>query len=382
MKKEVHLYNGDSLDILEKMDTNNSHNNFFDAVISSPPYSYEIVSSKKDFRMKGINNETEYIERTIKYFKHFDKVVKKNGLVIWNLSYFNDNPGLPIKTISSIMNEKDLNWTLIDTISWFKNSYIKDMYEKEGIGARLGRTVELIFIFARKNTDEDIEKDSTIKHWTSSYKIHPTDTRVNYIDTSQKGKQLDDVLKEASKNIGCPTTATYAESLITELLNIYKSGERINKQPWVNILDPFAGTGTSGVVCMKQNLNFYGMEIDSKCVASMVYRFRQLKSDKYDIYVDEELCTKDESIIKTDKKRKRVSKKCEEINKAITYGLVGPESEKRIIKKPSLFSTSRKPKFSPIKPLDGKRKSKNIKSKKRRSKKRRSKKSIKNKKKN
>jgi len=353
MKKTIHLYNDDSLSVLNSMVKKGKHKNFFDAVITSPPYSYDLEKltgkkgNKKDFRMSGVYSEAEYIKKTIEYFKAFDNLVKNNGLVIWNLSYFADNPGLPVKTMASVMNRKDLNWTLIDTISWFKNTYRKDIWETEGAGARLGRVVELIFVFARKNKKTT---EGSNKHFTSSYKIFQKEDSIKYtvnqIDTSKQEEEdkTDKILTEVIAQIGCPTTATYGESLIRKLLNIYKLGERNEKKPWSNILDPFAGTGTTGLVCMEKGLNFYGMEMDTHCVAAMVYRFRQkFNSNEYDIYIndEEEPCIYFET--NPGDKRKPPSK-CSEINERIKYGVNMPLlNEERPAKIKSGLATVKKP---------------------------------------
>ena len=61
---------------------------------------------------------------------------------------------------------------------------------------------------------------------------------------------------EARNNDGANpyNKATFSTEMALKLLDIYAQPESI-------VLDPFMGTGTTGVACMMRNLNFIGVEI-------------------------------------------------------------------------------------------------------------------------
>jgi DNA modification methylase len=79
-------------------------------------------------------------------------------------------------------------------------------------------------------------------------------------------------LSQSSK-FDCNTTAVYPEHLIDQIIDIYKFGEKKNKKQWTNILDPFAGTGTTGFSCIRNDINFFGIEFSPSCYNFMLNHF-------------------------------------------------------------------------------------------------------------
>ena len=64
---------------------------------------------------------------------------------------------------------------------------------------------------------------------------------------------------EAKNNDGaCELNkATFSTQMVERLLNIYACEDTL-------VLDPFMGTGTTGVACCKNNIDFIGIEISKK----------------------------------------------------------------------------------------------------------------------
>lgn len=263
-KNSVKLYQGDSLSKLKKW---SKYKHFFDAVITSPPYNCGLSTSTY-YECTDNRSDDEFIKWNIDYFNQFDKILTENGLIIWNLSYFKHNAYLPTLVIASII--KETPFTLIDTISWDKG---KQMQNSEG---RLSRQVELIYVFARKTNDDRL---------STEYNIYNDDNKkqFNYIKTTGAKDERTNIRKSLGlgtsliSKFGCNTTAVYPENLINQILDIYKNGERNNKKRWKNVLDPFAGTGTTGFSCINNNINFYGIEYSKNCYNFMINHF--LKKD-------------------------------------------------------------------------------------------------------
>ena len=96
-----------------------------DIVLTSPPYN--MTSRKGGYADSGRYDVyddwmtvDEYCKKTVSWFKSFDKIVKNNGVVIYNFSYSIENPNLPYELVYEIT--KKTKWTLADTIVWKKAS--------------------------------------------------------------------------------------------------------------------------------------------------------------------------------------------------------------------------------------------------------------------
>jgi DNA modification methylase len=250
--KFINIYSGDSLIKLQEWAEKAKENEFmFDAVITSPPYNGKFDYGKEEDDFKDDLEPEVYIQNKVKYFKAFDKTV--SDLIIWNQSYFSGNPYLPTLTVASII--QNTNWTLIDTISWHKKAHVNPP-------KNLTRTVELIYVFAKKSDKS--------QYGISGYSIDKKDVETeenlyqNYINVGQKSEHSKkNEVGSDMERFGCETTAVFSTELVDRLLNIYC------KKEWKNILDPYAGTGTTGISCIKRNLNFTGLELSRKCCQFM-----------------------------------------------------------------------------------------------------------------
>jgi hypothetical protein len=124
---------------------------------------------------------------------------------------------------------------------------------------RLTRSVELIYVFARK--------DKGMK--TSSYAM--PSTGYNYISTAgakdvRTRKQELGTMAELAR---CETTAVFPDKLISYLLDLYAD-------KWKTVMDPFAGTGTTGISCVQREIDFVGVEYSDSCCKFMRNTFSDL----------------------------------------------------------------------------------------------------------
>lgn len=87
------IYNQENLETMK-----NIPDKFVSGIITSPPYNYCI--KRKDFYYNNgysdIDNltESEYIDLRIKEFIEFSRIIKKDGVICYNISYHNENPKL------------------------------------------------------------------------------------------------------------------------------------------------------------------------------------------------------------------------------------------------------------------------------------------------
>lgn len=251
------FHNEDCFVTMGRMD-----DNMIDVILTSPFYNTNVKASKTrtllntqykqghydyvryDVHCDGMNND-DYCEFTTKLFKEYDRVLKKNGCVLYNLSYGNENTEGMFRAVNSIITQT--NFTIADCIIWKKSNALPNNCSSN----RLTRIVEFVFVFCRK--DE-------IKTFHSNKKV------VSVRETGQKMYENIFNFVEAKNNDGtCPyNKATYSSELCEKLLNIYAP---INEKTVV--YDSFMGSGTTAVACKKLGLNFVGSEISkNQCVFS------------------------------------------------------------------------------------------------------------------
>ena len=212
-----------------------------DLVITSPPYN-TCVGRKGGPADKGKydvyidwKTEDDYINWSIDIFKGYDKIIKDNRVVLYNFSYSVENPSLPYKLVSNIIEKT--NWQVVDTILWKKNNSIPHPASYN----RLNRVYEFIWVFARK----------------SEFKTFKMSKRVNSVSkTGQKYYEIIDNYIEAKNNDGVNelNKATFSTELVTKLIDMYGIEGDL-------IYDSFMGVGTTAYGAIEKNCNFVGSEI-------------------------------------------------------------------------------------------------------------------------
>ncbi len=212
-----------------------------DLILTSPPYNMTprkggyADKEKKYDEYKDWVKEEDYIDWTTGHFEVFEYILKKNGVILYNFSYSIENPSLPYKIIADII--ENTEFTIADTIIWKKPNAIPHPASYN----RLNRIFEFVFVLCRK--DE-------LLTFNSNKKI---------VKTSSKGQNYYEIFNNfvTAKNNDGKTPlnkATYSTELCDKLLNIYAKDNSI-------VYDPFMGTGTTAISCIKRGLQFIGSEI-------------------------------------------------------------------------------------------------------------------------
>lgn len=234
------IYNENNLITMSKMP-----DHFIDGIICSPPYNMgrnpnHRRRDQEDFHLyeEDVDSLTteEYLEKRLNEFKEFERIIKPDGVICYNMSYSGDNPILPTLLLTKIHNETNL--TLTDIIIWKKNSANPFQTSPN----KLTRISELIYIIVNKkylNTFKANKEVSTINEKTKQkfYK--------NYFNTI-----------EAKNNDGIKTKlkATYSSELVQKLIYTYFPKGSL-------IYDPFMGIGTTAKGCILSNCNYIGSEL-------------------------------------------------------------------------------------------------------------------------
>ena len=258
---EIFIENCDCFDFMNRMIVNDIK---ADLIITSPPYNTSRSGSGDEYNRRydvfndNLSNE-EYGNWTIDLFKIFDKILQKDGVILYNLSYSTEQSRIMSFWLSlfSIINET--TFMVADIIAWKKKSAIPNNVSKN----KLTRIVEFIFVICRKN--EFMTFNSNKKQKSVSSK-----NQVFYENIYN--------LIEASNNDGtCSLNkSTYSSELIEKLLNIY-----CPKDIQTVIYDPFMGTGSTAIGCEKysDNIICLGSELSKDQVQ---YSNERIKKYRYE----------------------------------------------------------------------------------------------------
>ena len=240
------IYNEDCFDTMEKM------NNEIDLIMTSPFYNtnkkagncrtletskvkngqYDYV--RYDTHIDNMTNE-EYCNYTVKLFNEFDRILKKDRCILYNISYGAENTEGMFRAINDIICKT--NFTIADTIIWKKKTALPNSCSSN----RLTRITEFVFVFCRKNE---------MKTFLSNKKV------VSLRKTGQKAyENIYNFIKAKNNDGTCPyNKATYSTDLCSKLFDIYCMDK-------YTVYDPFMGSGTTGVACKKYGVNYIGSEI-------------------------------------------------------------------------------------------------------------------------
>lgn len=251
-KMEVNkVYNEDCLVTMGRMEDKS-----IDVILTSPPYnksrsatySEESLATRqghyKDFNDARSNEE--YIQWTLDRFAEFDRVLKDDGSVCYNMSYGSDEirtAELMWLVVAEIL--KQGLFTLGDCIVWKKKNATPNNVSPN----KMTRICEFVFIFCKRSSYDSFRCNKKVIGNNSKTGQNIYDNFYNII--------------EAENNDGpCDIhKATYSSSLCFQLLDRYGCTEGGGI-----VYDPFMGTGTTAIAAIEQKMDFIGSEISAEYV--------------------------------------------------------------------------------------------------------------------
>ena len=219
-----------------------------DLVLTSPPYNTSRKGSSLTDACQNIRYDEfddcrtneDYIDWTINIFRSIEEVLSDNGCILYNLSYSSENTECMWRVVSDIISKTC--FTVADCIIWKKFSASPNSCSSN----KLTRICEFVFVICRK----------------SEFHTFNCNKKVSSLrKTGQKSYENIFNFIEAPNNDGsCDIhKATYSTVLVRKLLNIYaKKG--------ILVYDPFMGTGTTAIGCIKEKCEYIGSEISRRYV--------------------------------------------------------------------------------------------------------------------
>lgn len=202
----------------------------FNFILTSPPYN----AHRTDFyngsdKINDSKDNEEYKKWLISHFIQYDFLLKKDGVIIYNINYMSSKKNKCSNLFRIITEIEDKTpFVLIEQICWKKKNGTPSRE------ARLTRVWENVFIFIRKSDWESFH-DKNCELLTG---------KPNYIEAPNN-----DFTNDINK-------ACFSSEMVEKLLRLYGA----NKDSLV--LDNFMGTSTTAVGCEKIGCSSVGIELD------------------------------------------------------------------------------------------------------------------------
>ena len=227
-------------------------------ILTSPPYNMtdrkggDADSGRYDIYQDWKTTD-DYLNWTIDIFDNFDKILKTNGVILYNFGYSIENPTLPYLIVSKIY--QNTEFEIADTIIWKKPNSMPFPASPN----RLQRLWEFVFIFVRKDeiktfhTNKQISKTSS-KNGQKYYK-----PIFNFIQQKNNDEPTKDI-----------NQAIFSTNFVINLLEYYATSDKN-----FIVYDPFMGTGTTANACILYGCSYLGTEISDVQVNYSIKRLKK-----------------------------------------------------------------------------------------------------------
>lgn len=247
MESKINLYNNNCEEVLKKMEDNT-----IDLVVTSPPYD--------NLREYGKSSTWNFdIFKSIA--KELCRVIKSGGVIVWVVGDQTVKGSETGTSFKQALYFKELGLNLHDTMIYAKNNPIPQNHN------RYEQCFEYMFVFSKgkPNTFNPLKEDTK-----NSGKVFNWGNRKSVLDKNQcrRDRGEDNLVckdKKIKKNIfyysigggktGHP--AVFPLQLATDHILSWSNENDI-------VLDPFMGSGTTGVACIQTKRRFIGIEINKE----------------------------------------------------------------------------------------------------------------------
>jgi site-specific DNA-methyltransferase (adenine-specific) len=254
------LYHGDCLEEMKQIPDGS-----VDMVMTSPPYD----------NLRTYNDTLDWGEHVWKpCIESLFRVVKQGGIVVWVVGDATIKGSETGTSFRQALYAMECGFNLHDTMIWNKQ-----MMSQVGSPMRYSHVFEYMFVFSRgkpgafnpikdkpnKSAGRSLAGSTVRESDGSTHPVH----NPNHV-IPEFGKRFDVWNMSAEMNRRIKHPAPFPLSLATDhIISWSNEGD--------TILDPFMGSGTTGVACANLNRNFIGIEKDDKYFQTAKDRIEQAK---------------------------------------------------------------------------------------------------------
>lgn len=232
------LYNDDCIKVMKELVNNNVK---VDKVITSPPYNIirpNATDRGYDVYKDGMSND-DYISWVLSVFAYYDKLLNKNGCILWNMSYGCENTTLMNLCVAEII--KNTNFTLADILVWKKKSATPNNVSSN----KMTRICEFVYVFCRDDEFKSFTTNKRIVGFRKNTHQAIYENRFNFFEAKNN---------DGSNNLN---KATFSSDFVNELIDRYVLKDDI-------VLDNFSGTGTTMISCERNNIKGIYVELSTE----------------------------------------------------------------------------------------------------------------------
>lgn len=244
----MQIINNDCLVAMKQMDDNT-----IDLTVTSPPYD--------NLRTYNGNNEQWNEEVWKECIKELYRLTKEGGVVVWVVGDATIKGSETGTSFKQALWAKECGFSLHDTMIWAKDTF--SFPQKN----RYHQVFEFMFVWSkgspkvfngiedRKNKHYGVSLHGTHRCKDGSTVSMPPKTKQKKITEEGKRFNVWNIPTEKTNRKGHP--AVFNERIpYDHIISWSNEGD--------TILDPFMGSGTTGVACKKLNRNFVGIEMDEE----------------------------------------------------------------------------------------------------------------------
>ena len=241
----IDLKHGDCLEIMKDIPSGS-----VDMVLTSPPYD----------ELRDYNGTLEWDFDVFKNVANeIYRIIKNGGVVVWVVNDATVNGSESLTSFKQAIYFKDIGFNVHDTMIWEKSTF-------SAVGAlkvRYAPVFEYMFILSKgKLKTFNPIKDRKNKHYGVAH--HGTIRQRNGSTAAVSGASSGKVINEYGQrfNVWKINEEKVLNKLHPAVFPVQLAQDHIIS--WSNpddiILDPFMGSGSTGVSCVNTNRNFIGIE--------------------------------------------------------------------------------------------------------------------------